>query len=265
VVRRLGLVAIAASLAACSGEILSDNLEGLNPQEQVARQKWVDLALPVFQAATCIMCHNGSMPNIGYLEGAGDFEKRDTLVAYMPAVVNLAAPMSSRILTKGAHTGPALEAKQASDVLEWIQAESLARPDVPPVRTAKMVLQPCTMGNPGDPACPINMIDLTPLGAAGTLEVVVTQLVSDTYLTNIKVKAGATGMYLQHPIFETWPPDNMDKPKPDPIDRWFNVVLNLAPNAESALGTGEGTYTGWKAADPISFRVDVIEAQRAGI
>ena len=253
---RLGLSLLL--FAACSGEVISDNLEGLKPEEQVAQQKWVDLALPVF-TTKCVMCHDGSMPMIGYLSGPGDLEKRETLVTYMPAVVNLGAPQSSRILTKGSHTGPALESKEASNILEWIKAEALARPQGEPIRTAKMMPLVCTMGNPGTPECPINTIDLTPLGVAGSVEVVVTQLVSDAYLTNIKVKAGAEGLYISHPLFETWP---MDMVKPDPIDRWFNVVINIAANAEAPIGTGEGTYTGWKVTDALSFRVDVIEKQR---
>jgi hypothetical protein len=251
-------VTLVVGLAACSGEIMSDNLVGLSPQEQVARQKWVDAALPVFQA-NCVMCHDGSMPNIGYLAGASDLEKRETLVTYMPAVVNLSAPQSSRVLTKGAHTGPALEATQSTAILEWIKAEALARPDVEPIRTEKMVLMPCTSGNPGDPTCPINSIDLTPLGVAGTVEVVVTALSNAAYLTNIQVKAGAMGVYLSHPMFETWP---MDMVTPDPIDRWFNVVINIAPNAMSTIGTGEGTFADWNVNDPISLRVDEIGPQK---
>jgi hypothetical protein len=255
---RLGLIPLVLFAAACTGDIQADNLEGLDPEEQIAQQKWVEEALPVL-TANCLMCHDGSMPMIGYIAGATDLDKRETLVNYMPAVVNLAAPSSSRMLTKGAHTGPALEATQTTSILNWIKAEAKARPEVPPVRTDKMVAQACTAGNPGDPTCPINTVDLTPLGVPGTLEYVATSLVSDAYLTNIKVKAGAMGLYISHPIFETWP---MDMVKPDPIDRWFNVVINIAPNAEAVIGTGEGTYTAWKITDALSFRVDVIGPQK---
>ena len=255
---RLGCLSLLL-FAACSGEVISDNLEGLDPAEQVAQTKWVELALPVFNTK-CVMCHDGSMPNIGYIAGTDDLMKRETLVTYMPAVINLGAPMSSRILTKGGHTGPALEAKEASNILEWIKAEAAARPQGEPIRTAQFVPMVCTAGNPGDATCPINIVDLSTLGVAGaTAEVVVTQLVSDAYLTNIKVKAGAEGLYVQHPVFETWP---MGMPQPDPIDRWFNVVINIAANAESPIGTGEGTFTNWKVTDPLSLRVDVIEKQR---
>src|SRR5512139_1436106 len=106
---RLGILATVSLIAACDGEIQSDIYEDLNPKEQVALEKWVEKAYPVL-GTKCIMCHDGSMPMIGYLAGASDIEKRDTLIAYMPAVINLSAPQSSRMLTKGSHTGPALEA-----------------------------------------------------------------------------------------------------------------------------------------------------------
>jgi hypothetical protein len=116
----------------------------------------------------------------------------------------------------------------------------------------------CTMGNPGGPDCPINSIDLAGLGQPGTLEVVVSKLVADAYLTDIKIKAGAAGLHIAHPLFESWPAGAME-PKPDPIDRWFNVDLQIAPNAEATVGTGEGTFTGFNVADPLSVRFDIFE------
>jgi len=254
---RFALIAIAGLLTACSGEIQSDIYEDLNPKEQVALEKWVEKALPVL-GTKCVMCHDGSMPNIGYLSGATDLEKRMTLIAYMPAVVNMNAPQSSRMLTKGSHTGPALEAIEASNILQWIVAERDARPDIAPIRSAQMVPTLCTAGNPGDPTCMINMIDLSSLGQPGTLEVVVSQLVADSYLTNIQIKAGANGLHIAHPVFESWPAGAME-PKPDPIDRWFNVDVQIAPNAAQTIGTGEGTFKDFNVADALSMRFDIYE------
>lgn len=259
---RLGTVTIAILLSACSGEIQSDIYEDLNPKDQVALEKWVEKALPVL-SAKCVECHGGAMPMVAYLAGADDIMKRETLLAYMPAVINLTAPMSSRMLTKGSHTGPALEAKEASDILSWIIAERDARGGTGTViRSDKFTPMLCTGGNPGDATCPINMVDLTALGQPATLEVVVTQLVADLYLTNIQLTAGAAGLHVTHPTFESWPAAATD-PKPDPIDRWFNVDLNIAPAAVAPIGTGEGSFTGFGAADPLSIRFDVYEMQTA--
>jgi hypothetical protein len=194
---------------------------------------------------------------IGYLAGASDLERRDTLIAYMPAVINLSAPKSSRMLTKGAHTGPALDATEASDILSWIVAERDARGTMTmPIRSDKATAMLCTTA-----PCPINTIDLTALGQAATLTFEATQLSTDLYLTNIKLKAGAAGLHITHPTFESWPA-GATEPKPDPIDRWFNVDINLAPNAEAPIATGEGSFAGFGGADPLSIRFDVYEAQK---
>jgi hypothetical protein len=254
---RLGTLAITILLAACSGEIQSDIYENLNPKDQVALEKWVEKALPVL-SKKCVECHGGSMPMIAYLAGATDIEKRDTLIAYMPTVINLSAPMSSRMLTKGSHTGPALEAKEASDILSWIEAEALARGTTAmPIRSDKITPMLCTAS-----PCPINTIDLMSLGQPGSVEFEATQLTADLYLTNIKLKAGAAGLHISHPLFESWPA-GATMPKPDPIDRWFNVDLNIAPAATATIGTGEGSFTGFGAVDQLSIRFDVFEMQKA--
>lgn len=257
---RLGTLAIALSLAACTGDIQSDIYENLDPKEQVALERWVEKALPVL-SRKCVECHGGSMPEVAYLGGATDLEKRDTLISYQPAVINLNAPQSSRMLTKGVHTGPALDAKEASDILSWIVAERDARnSNMEPIRSPKITPMLCTAGNPGDPTCPINPIDLSSLGVPGTVEVVVHKLVSDAYLTNIRLVPGAMGNHIVHPMFESWPPDATE-PKPDPIDRWFNVDLNVPADGQpTPIGTGEGTFVGWDATHEISIRFDVYEA-----
>jgi hypothetical protein len=253
----LSLPFVALGLSACTGEIQSDIYEDLDPKDAVALEKWVEKALPVL-GVKCVMCHDGSMPMIGYLAGASDIEKRDTLIAYMPAVINLNAPQSSRMLTKGSHTGPALDAKEASDILSWIVAEREARDDtIVPIRSPKIIPMLCTV-----PPCPVNTIDLATLGVPATVTFEAAQLSSDMYLTNIKLVAGAMGVHAVHPLFESWPA-GATEPKPDPIDRWFNVDLNLAPNAAPVdIGTGEGTFVGFGAVDEISIRFDVFEAMK---
>ena len=260
-VTRLGPIALALCATACNGEIISQTLEGLSPQEQVALDQWEQKALPVFEAK-CTMCHDGSMPNIGYIAGATSLERRDTLILYQPRVVNLGAPQSSRVLTKGSHTGPALEAVEATAILTWIRAEAAARPPVAPTRTAQMPMMLCTGGAPGTPECPINTIDLSPLGVAGaSFELVVSSLADSAYVTNMQFKAGADGLYVEHPLLESWPAGAAE-PTVDPIDRFFAATINIAAGATAVLGTGEATLQMWVATNPISVRFDAIEKQR---
>lgn len=257
---RLGLISLVL-LSACTGEIESDNLQGLSPQEQVAQSLWVDKALPVL-SAKCMMCHDGSMPDKGYIAGADDLMKRDTLINYVPRIVNLGAPASSRILTKGDHTalggGPALDATEATDILTWIVAERDARPAPEVIRTMQTPMMVCG----ATPPCPVNVIDLSGLGAAGTVEFTISALGGDSYFTDLKIKAGADGLYIEHPLLETWPMGAME-PTPDPLDRFFAVQGNIEPNAELILGTGTATVAGFVSADPISLRFDVVEKKRA--
>ena len=233
---------------ACTGEIQSDNLEGLPPAEQVARSAWVEKALPVFTTA-CNSCHGGSMPAVAYVTGADDLMKRDTLVNYVPRIVNLGAPQSSRVLTKGDHSGtgggPALLSNQATDILTWILAEAKAHP----VAAIRSPMFTPTMDN---------TIDLTPLGTAATLTFSIQQIGADVYLTNVKLKAGADGLYFEHPLFETYSM-GATEPKPDPVDNFFAVQQNLMPNQEIPFVPAAATIQGFLATDPMSIRFDVFE------
>lgn len=255
-------------VSACTGTIESANLVGLPPEEQLAQQAWVEKALPVL-SDKCISCHGGAMPNIAYIGGEDDLVRRETLITYVPRVVNLGAPASSRMLSKGDHTatggGPALDITEANAILIWIKVEAKARPDTnPPIRTAQVTPMVCTAGNPGDPTCPINTIDLSSVGAAGaTLSFVVQPVGTDSYFTNVKVKAGADGIYLEHPLIETYANGEVD-PTPDPLDRFFATTVNLMANAEGPLGTGTFAVVGFKATDPITLKFDVVDKYRPG-
>lgn len=262
--------------SACTGDISGSTGAGLTPQQQIAQKKWTEKALPTFKAATCTMCHDGSMADIGYLVGKSDLAIRDSAIAFLPQVVNLNAPQSSRVLTKGMHTGPALLATQASDILDWIVAERDARPPGPVIETAMAPPMPCTAGNPGDLTCPINKIDLTALGSTGsTFEFVATALGTDLYVTDMKFKAGAEGLYVEHPLFESWPPGGAGSgsgsgsgsaaaPKPiaDSIDRYFSTSYNIPANGTMPLGNGIATFAGFAIANPMSIRFDALEKVR---
>jgi hypothetical protein len=257
---RLGYLGL-LFVAACTGEIGASNEEGLSPEELVAQNAWVDKALPVF-ANNCNQCHGGSMPMVAYIDGDTDLHRRDTLLNYVPRIVNLGAPQSSRVLTKGDHTatggGPALLAPQASDILQWIVAEAKVHP-ITPLRTAQATAQLC-LSSPGNMDCPMNTVDLTALGTAATLTFYLSAVGADSYYTQIKLKAGAAGLYYEHPLIESWPAGATD-PKPDPIDRFFASQMNLMPDQEITIGDGTATISGFAPADPISFRFDVFEAK----
>ncbi|HEY5938936.1 MAG TPA: hypothetical protein VIU61_29990, partial [Kofleriaceae bacterium] len=224
----LSLATIAITATGCTGLIDDGGSGGLTGEQKIARQKWTTKALPRLDE-NCTVCHNGSRLNIGFLEGTSDLGRRDTLVGFDPAVVNLEAPTSSRLLTKGLHEGPALLADQASDILDWLQAERDAVPDTTPtgprLETAPFAPLLCTAGLPGDPSCPINTVALDDMGIAGAQVSFVAQgLSSGLYVTNLRLVPGGNGAFVEHPLFVSWPVDA--EPVPDAIDRFFDVKLN---------------------------------------
>ncbi len=261
-VRHLSMVRLTIASAClfmvvgCSGLIDGGGSGGLTPEQAAARKVWLEKALPQLQA-NCQVCHDGSRANIGFIEGTADFGRRDTLMAYSPAVVNLDAPGSSRLLTKGAHEGPPLDAIQTSDILEWIQAEHDAIPDDgvtgPTLETEKFIPQLCTGGLAGDPTCPINTVALDAIGdgvVGAKISFVVQALGSGLYVTNLKLIPGTGGAFIEHPLFVSWPADETLPPTFDKIDRFFAVKMNLMMTAtpeEQQIGGGTAAFVGFNA------------------
>ncbi|HEX5061244.1 MAG TPA: hypothetical protein VFV99_17880 [Kofleriaceae bacterium] len=92
------------------------------PAYTQAEKAWLAEALPVLQA-NCVVCHSASdvRGGIGFLDGETAWDIRSNLLA--SGEVNLDRPETSRLLSKGAHQGPAMTATEASKLLFWIQAE----------------------------------------------------------------------------------------------------------------------------------------------
>jgi len=257
---RLSIGAFALAMAGCTG-LIDDGSGGMTPEEAKARQLWIEKAAPVLGVA-CVGCHAGQQAGVEFLAGGGDMEMRASLLAFEPKVVNLEAPQSSRILTKGVHDGPALLATQTSDVLDWIRAEKDAQPSTgdegPLLQTPKFRPSICTAGTPPAETCPINEIDLTPLGVPGAkIHFVATALGSGLYLNQLSLIAGAEGAYIEHPLFVSYPDEG--DPKPDLIDRFFNVKMNLMADATEQIAGGAHSFVNFIASDPIAIHFRVIK------
>lgn len=241
-------------LASCTGDIQDKSLAGLTPEQALAKQRWLQKAEPVFKTK-CVMCHDGSMaaampPPDPYLVGTTDMMIRDSAIAYMPQLVNLGAPGSSRVLTKGMHEGPAMTAQEATDVLSWITAERDARPPAMVIETMPVMM---AQGSATD-------IPLDSLGYAGAkISLTAQALQGDTYATGITVTAGADGLYLEHPLFVS-NPTGMD-PVPDPIDRFYSTTLDLMANGTMTLSNAT-TFTGFNIGNPLTVRFDVLDKYR---
>jgi hypothetical protein len=256
------LLPILFGLVGCEGLIEEQGQEGLSPAEAKAQSEWLQNAMPAFKA-NCTMCHNGSMATASpmppaYLQGDSDLHVRDTILKFTPPVINLDSPPSSRVIVKGAHEGPALSAQDASGVVEWLMAEQAAAPAGNVIESTAMTAMPCT-GAVGGPTCPVNHIDLSALGATGaSIDFEAMTVGSDLYLIDLKVTAGAAGAYVVHPLFLSHPAGAMT-PTADPIDRYYNVQLDVMSGANSALGDGTATFTGFNIADPITVRFTTVD------
>jgi mono/diheme cytochrome c family protein len=266
---RLSLGAMAAlTLVGCSGLIDGGQDTSITPEEKAARNLYLTKAKPVFDAA-CASCHSGSDPTVAFLAGADPMAQRATLLAFDPQVVNLDAGTSSRILTKGAHSGPALLASQSSDLLEWIQAErdaaNVTGTLAPTLETEPFTPLLCTSGNPGDPTCPITYVDISPLvtGWAGArIKLVAQPLSQDLYVTNLSLEAGSEGVYIEHPLFVSWPADG-SQPFPDTLDRFFNVKINMMPgDMPVSIAGGTAAFINFTPTNRLTITFKVVDKYR---
>ena len=243
-------------LAGCTGDITDKSLAGLTPEEALAKTRWLKDAEPVFKAK-CTMCHDGSMATATptpdpYLAGMGDMAIRDTAVAYVPQLVNLGSPKSSRVLSKGMHEGPILTSQEASAILGWIEAERDARPPAAVVET-----MPVTMQGSGATTIPLDSLGY----AAATISFTAMAVQNDTYVTGITVTPGADGLYLEHPLFVSNPAGS--DAIPDPQDRYYSTTVNVMAGSNATIGTAT-TFTGFKISDPLTIRFDVLDKYRPG-
>lgn len=259
-VRNLHMVRLSAAAvvmtAGCTG--LVDNHSGADsPAVAAAKQAWTSEALPALTAGTCVGCH-ASQAGQEFLKGP---DVRATLIGFSPQVVNLDAPGSSRILTKGAHSGPALSGDQVTSILDWIKLEKDAAtdpgPDEPDLEIAPFAPTLCPMGTTDD-MCPTNDLDLAVVGLAGAkLHFTAEALPSGLYIKNLKVIAATDGAYVEHPLFVSWPsPTN---PVPDSIDRFFDVKLDLMANATDYVDGGTAAFLGFVPTDQISIHFKAVK------
>jgi len=255
----VGAVVVLA-LTACNG-LIEGGDGALTPEQKVAMAAWTNKAYPHLQQQ-CVGCHSGSTAGVEFLAGGSSSAVHDALMNFSVQVVNLDAPESSRLLTKGAHAGPALTAQESSDILEWIQAERDAAGVMPDagLQTGKFTPLLCTGGVPGDATCPVNHVSLDGLGLPGaTIDLVAQALSQDLYVTDLRLTASVDGVYLEHPLFVSWPADSTQPEVPDSLDRFFDVKMNEMPMAApDPIGGGTAAFVGFMPTNQVSIHFKAI-------
>ncbi len=263
------LAIVMLSLTACSGLITAPGGggdDGLTPEERMAQQLWLTGALPVFKemaptGGECASCHDGSMPAApAFLMGDSDLGIHDTIVAFSPPVVDLDAPGSSRVIVKGAHEGPAMTTDQQTPVLAWLMAEQAAQA----AGTSTTVLLPkftpaiCPSGTDAS-ACPINTMTLDAVGGTGATVTFIAYALNDTlYVMNLSINGGPNGVYVEHPLFVSYPADPMADAIPDNLDRFFALKDDQMATTSTMLGTA--AFVGFDPTLQISIQFKVVSA-----
>lgn len=277
---RIALGLIIFTAIGCSGLVDDGGSDGLTSDELAARQAWFNKALPVL-TFSCASCHvsgvGGSTPAPTFLAGESDLDMRETLLSHVPvgvdkpSLIDFSSPTRSELLAHGDHDGPALDGVQTSNLLEWILAEKKAAGDLVALpEVAKFMPTICTAGQPDDPAAPnpncmYNRIPLDEVGGVGaSIEFILQSLPGGSYLTNMRLVPGAQGVFMEHPIFVSWP--LAEKPNCvanangefsclDPLDRFATMTLNImAGGAPEPMGMGNTTFTDFAATDMMSIR-----------
>jgi mono/diheme cytochrome c family protein len=277
---RASLLLAFCLLTGCSG-LLDGNGGGQEDPAAKAQRLWLTRALPVLNG-NCASCHGGAapMPGVEFLVGGSDLAIKDTLLTRQPAVVDLNSPQKSKLLTKGAHDGPALDVTQSSDILEWIQAEKdAAGVETVIVGVTKFEAKLCTAGLPDtaampNPNCLVNHVALDEFGATGaTIDFVMENVSGDTAIRNLQISPGTSGVFIDHPTFVTYPAivdenrqgceldQNAETFCTDVLDRFANVVKNIAMAAPAEqIGPGNATFTDFVPTDLLSIHFNEISA-----
>ncbi|MBP6628382.1 MAG: hypothetical protein KBG28_05525 [Kofleriaceae bacterium] len=261
-IRKLGMVRLTAvgvalalvAGAGCTGIVPYDD-EGESAEARAAREYFETQVVP--KLANCTGCHV-AQAGIDFLRGATPTEIHATVMAFAPAVVNLEAPASSRLLTKGAHSGPALQSSEAAPMLQWLQLER----EAVEIGGAQVLRETQPM-MPLSDGVTINEIDLTPIGAAGSkVTFLAERLASGLYLSDLKLVGGTAGLYIEHPLFVSW--TSPTTKEPDTIDRFFAEKKDLMAGQTDFIEGGTAAFVTFAPTNPISISFKVIEAFRGG-
>jgi cytochrome c5 len=230
----------------CVGSINDDGAD-LTEEQRAARNAFDTRVMPLLDS-TCRACH-ATEPNADFMKPEPDIYTR---MVEWPALVNVNEPTQSKLLTKGAHTGPAFTPEQASQVLDWITLEAVAAgADVASVEL-----------DPFQPITGVNTVDLAPIGLSGsTLTFRLEPLSVGMYLSEIMLNAGTAGAHVVHPLLVTWVDGAAS---PDPIDRFSTVDLAVPASESRMLGGGTAVLVDVPPTAMLSFHFREVEASGEG-
>jgi hypothetical protein len=234
---RVAILVVSAGLAGCVDTEQT-------PVALDARSQFVQNAWPALSA--CVGCH-GTQPTIDFLAPGTADGAYDQLLAFQPAIVDLATPSASLLVTMGKHTGPAMDAMAEQTVLTWLDQEQKERV-APPTEAISVGPIDISLGMPVS-------IDLP---AGGKLGFVASSLSGGLYLSQLAIVAGPQGLHVAHPLFVTHPaklPAVVDE-----LDRFGDVDVKLAGGESLALGGGDALFLEFSPSAPLTIHFHTLEA-----
>jgi hypothetical protein len=129
----------------------------------------------------------------------------------------------------------------------------------PNLRTDDIFMQFCTLGQPGDPSCPFNVIPLDNLISGGIpgakINFAVQDIGTGVHISHLTLIPGPMGAYIERPLFVSIPVDPAQKPIVDRSDRFHDVKMSLSANATpemQVIGAGATTFLGFPASNKIA-------------
>jgi hypothetical protein len=168
--------------------------------------------------------------------------------------------LSSRLFTKGVHTGPAMPQPDGTGnlgdkVKHWLDIEAAALQGAKLPTTTPLAI---TQG--------ANSIDISTLGtgiAGAKITFNATITGSLLALDTVKLVApAASGVHVVHPIFVQVPADTKVAPILDPADQGSNVDDTAGAGKTITVGTGTYLLTGfkWQATDQLAMQFAKVES-----
>ncbi len=193
----------------------------------------------------CGGCHGAARSAPDFLRP--DPDVRTALLAY-PALIDLTSPRTSRILTKGDHSGPALATAEADAVRTWIELEAAEGTMVTPVER-ELATTPVEI-HEGFNQLPLDVIGLP----ATSLHFVAARVGDGMFLDSVQLSTGPMGAVLAHPVFVAW---IEGVPHPDPVDRFAGLMLEVDPNSSASFDTGTVVLTDMPAGALLSVHFTI--------
>jgi hypothetical protein len=107
----------------------------------------------------------------------------------------------------------------------------------------------------------VDISSLVPNWAGARIKFVAQPLSQDLYVTNLALEGGAEGVYIEHPLFVSWPLEG--DPIPDSLDRFFNVKMNLAAGAmPEQINGGTAAFINFAPTNQLTIHFKVVDRYR---